>query len=291
MNPDIPMPSDRMTSTTVTYLGTNTLLFRKGRSCLLIDPHFSRPGLLQFLGKIAPDTRRISAGLRAFNVGRGCPVVLTHTHYDHALDAVEVVRQTGGILVGSKSVQNLALGAGFAPAKFLAPGMSEPVMLERFEVRFHPGRHLPFPPPLGWALPGEGEIEAPLRPPAWMWDYQCGRTSAIQVDRVLILGSAGFIPGAYRNLDIDTVILSVGGLETRPAAYLRRLFEETVLVSGASRVLISHWDDFFGRVRTAPRPLGLAGFTIGRLKKMGAQWNLPVQKLPYGKPVIISHGD
>ncbi len=277
-----------MTVTTVTFLGTNTLLLRKGSATLLVDPHFSRPGLLQFLRKIATNRQRIRTKLHQFQIGRGCLIVLTHTHYDHALDAVEVARQTGGVLAGSESALNLFRGAGLAPQNFRVATSGKSFDLADFQLRFHPGKHLPFPPPLRWFLPGEGRIEKPLCPPAWIWNYQCGQISAIQVGRVLIVGSAGFIPGAYRNLDIDTVILSVGGLETRSAAYLRRLFKETVLASGASRVLISHWDHFWGPIKGSPRMLGLAGLSIWRLKKLGACYGKKVQKLPYGVPVGLS---
>ncbi len=46
-------------STQLTYGGTNCILFRKGGSTLLIDPHFTRPAFLSLLGKIKPSPEKI----------------------------------------------------------------------------------------------------------------------------------------------------------------------------------------------------------------------------------------
>ncbi len=277
-----------MKSFSLVYLGTNTLLLRRGTACLVIDPHFTRPGLLSILGRIAPDPEAIRRGLATHKIDSCDAVLLTHTHYDHALDAVETVRQTGARLLGSQSASYLTGAVGMSNAQFELCLAGDEKRIAGFQVQFLPGRHIALPAFLGHMLPGEGRITAPVSPPAKMTDYQCGQVLMINIDGLLVLGSAGFVPGVLQRGTAHTVVLSIGGLETRSPVYLRRFYQETVLASGAKRVLLSHWDNFF-RPLKAPLPsLGLARMTMRRIKQLGAQWGQKVQTLRYGKPMKIT---
>jgi len=271
----------------LTYLGTNTVLFEKGSSSLLVDPHFTRPRLWALLRKIKPDPGRIIAALRAFEIEQVDGVLLTHTHYDHALDAVDVVRTAGGVLCGSQSAVNLARGGGLTAdhTQRVAPG--DELHMGDLYIRFHTAQHIHFPPPAAWLMPDRGVIKEGMTLPAMFWQYACGDVLAIQVDRVLIFGSAACQPGAYAGLDIDTVILGIGGLELKPQAYLEALYHEIVLASGASRVLLSHWDNFFRPLDDGLRPLGLAHHTIRKIKALADRDGLEVTILPFGTPVEL----
>jgi L-ascorbate metabolism protein UlaG (beta-lactamase superfamily) len=269
------------------YCGTNTLVVKKGQSTLFIDPHFTRPSLWSLFGKIQPDPEKIKIGINGPRIGRLDGVLLTHAHYDHALDASEVVRQSGGIIYGSRSAVNLAKGAGLGEDQYQTVNPGEFINVGTFSVNFHPGRHIKLPTSLRWFLPEAGEITQPLSPPAWFWQYQCGEVYAIQVDHLLVFGSAGFTPGAYAGLDIKTVILAIGGLETKTRAYLEELYQETVLSTGAQQVLLSHWDNFFRYPHHGINPLGLADRTVDRLKGLGLQYGQSVRTLPYGEALMI----
>jgi L-ascorbate metabolism protein UlaG (beta-lactamase superfamily) len=276
--------------TTLTYLGTNTLLFRKGDAALLIDPHFTRPGLLALFGKLSPKPRIIREALHAIALDNCLGIALTHTHYDHALDAPETARQTGGLLIGSDSAINLARGADLEPSHIRAVAAGDSLSLGPFLLQFHPARHLPFPLPLQRLLPPQGKIAKPLRPPARMTAYQAGATFALQVNSILIFGSAGFEPGACDGLSINTVTLSVGGLELRPQTYLDRLYKETVLASCARQVFLSHWDNFLRPFSAEPRPLLSVGQSIHRLKALGEKHGQRIRTLPIKTPVEIPKG-
>ena len=272
----------------ITYLGTNTLLFSKGDSALLVDPHFTRPSTLRLLGKIRPDPQAISIHLTRAGIHDLDGILLTHTHYDHALDAAEVLRQTGGALYGSESALNLALGTDLDETSLVQVTPRQGYPIGAFQVSFHPSAHVSFPVPLGWLMPKSGQITQPLRPPARFWHYQCGKTFAIQVEHILIFGSAGFVDGAYQNLEIETVVLGIGGLDMKPKTYLHQLYREAVLRPGANQVLLSHWDNFFHPLDGTPRPMCFARRSIDRVRELGARYGQTIQLLEIGKPLIIS---
>ncbi len=92
----------------ITILGANTLPLRKSSSALLVDPHFTRPNVLKLVAKIHPDRQIIAEGLARSGISRLDGVLLTHTHYDHALDAAEVIHR------GLKRVSTLGARYGQA---------------------------------------------------------------------------------------------------------------------------------------------------------------------------------
>ena len=63
--------------------------------------------------------------------------------------------------------------------------------------------------------------------------------------RLLIQGSAGFLPGALDGRRADIVYLGIGQLGVQPRTYIEQYWEQTVRAVGAHRVVLIHWDDFF----------------------------------------------
>lgn len=272
-----------MTTVKLSYFGTNSLVIQKGASTLLIDPYFSRPRLLALWVKLNPDPLRIMKGLSLAGVKHVDGVLLTHTHFDHALDVIEVIRQAGGCLVGSQSAMRLARSGGIEEKRCISVSLRELYSIGDFQVQFHPGCHLPFSMPLNWLFPEDGQISENLTIPAHFWAFQCGDTYAIQVEHMLVFGSAGFVPDAYRGLKIQTVVLAVGGLETKPRSYLEQFYQETVRSTGARQVLLSHWDNFFLPSERGLKQLGLSFKIIEQIQELGAVYGQTVQVLAYGE--------
>jgi hypothetical protein len=104
---------------------------------------------------------------------------------------------------------------------------------------------------------------------------------------MLIFGSAGYLPGAYKDCGARVVVLGIGGLGAKPTSYLEGLYLDTVVKSGANQVLISHWDNFFQPMHTNLTPLGLATLTIDRLKRLGNCYGQTVRVLRPGKTIEI----
>src|SRR5262249_50257675 len=90
------------------WTGTATLVFSDGETTWMTDGWFSRPGPLALVGgRIAPDVAAIERGLAQNKVEKLAAVFPVHSHYDHAMDAPEVARRTGALLVGSESTANI----------------------------------------------------------------------------------------------------------------------------------------------------------------------------------------
>ncbi len=271
----------------LTFLGTNTLLIKKGQSRILIDPHFTRPGLLNLLCKIKPDREKIRLELKNLGINRLDGVLLTHTHYDHAMDAAEVICQVGGVLYGSASAANLAVGAGLSKDEYHIVEPNNRDSIGEFSVTWLESRHVSFPPPFRWLMKEKGQINHPLSPPLYFWDYQSGAVYAILIDDLLVFGSAGYKSDAYKSSDVKTVVLSIGGMEIKHHNYLERLYQQTVIQTGARQILVSHWDNFFMPLSQNIQTLGLANMTIQRLKQLGAHYGEMIKVLFPGESIEI----
>jgi L-ascorbate metabolism protein UlaG (beta-lactamase superfamily) len=249
-----PAPPVADARVSVTFLGVATLLFDDGRSAVLTDGFFTRPGALDvLLGRpVAPDAARIDAGLARAGIERLGAVVVVHSHYDHAMDAAEVARRTGALLVGSASTANVGRGAGLAEERIVVLGPRASLYQGAFRISLVPSRHVPLPGGGGLG----GAIEEPLVPPAPVSAWREGGSFSVVLEHprgtAVVQGSAGFEPGALASVRADAVFLGVGGLARQDAGYVDGYWREVVLATGARRVFPIHWDDF---TRPSSEPL------------------------------------
>ncbi|BBY19276.1 MBL fold metallo-hydrolase [Mycolicibacterium litorale] len=230
---------------TVTWAGVTTLLIDDGSSAVLTDGFFSRPGLLQVaLGRVAPSPPRVDGCLSRLRVDRLDAVLPVHTHFDHALDSALVADRTGAVLVGGASAAHLGRGHGLPENRVHTVVSGDTVTLGAYDLTLVDSGHCPpdrFP----------GAIERPVTPPVRASAYRCGEAWSLLLRHrptartLLIVGSAGFVPGALSGRHADAVYLGVGQLGRQPESYLREYWTETVRAVGARRVVLIHWDDFF----------------------------------------------
>ncbi|MGV0633774.1 MBL fold metallo-hydrolase [Mycolicibacillus trivialis] len=229
----------------VTWAGVSTLLIDDGSTAVLTDGYFSRPGLARVaLGRVAPDPARIDGCLVRLGVRRLAAVIPVHTHIDHALDSAVVAEKTGAALVGGRSAAQLGAGHGLPADDVVVAEPGEPLTFGSFELTLVESRHCPpdrFP----------GAITAPVVPPVRASAYRCGETWSALIghrpsgQRLLVQGSAGFIPGALAGHRAEVVYLGIGQLGRQPRSYLVDYWAETVRAVGGSTVVLVHWDDFF----------------------------------------------
>ena len=237
---------------TVRYTGTATLVFSDGETTWMTDGWFSRPRSLAVLfGEIEPDLEAIGKGLERNDIDDLAAVFPLHSHYDHAMDAPEVARRTGAVLLGSESTANIGRGWGLPERQIHVVLDEEPIQIGKFIVTPIESRHFQFADPeLAERALGDPEIDEPLAPPVSAFDYRVGKSYAIHVAHPrgtwLIQGSAGFIEGALDEYDADVVFFGVGALASQTDEYRERYWEETVESTGPSRVIPIHWDSLTG---------------------------------------------
>lgn len=241
-------------SVTVRFTGTATLVFSDGETTWMTDGWFSRPGPLQALfGKIKPDLEAITRGLEHNQVTQLAAVFVLHSHYDHAMDAPEVAKRTGALLLGSESTANIGRGWGLPEDQIRVVEDREPIVLGQFTLTPIELRHFQFPDPeLAARALGDPDIDAPLVPPVSAFDYKVGKVYALYVAHPkgtwLILGSAGFVEGALQGYDADVVFLGIGALGSQTDAYRESYWKETIGRTHPSRVILIHWDSLTGPI-------------------------------------------
>ena len=244
---------------TVTWAGVTTLLLSDGASAIMTDGFFTRPGLLTVgARKLTPSLPRIEGSLTRLGVDRLDAVLPVHTHFDHAMDSAVVAARTGARLVGGASAAHLGRGAGLPEDRLVVATPGDPMSLGAFDVTLIVGDHCPpdrFP----------GVITAPVVPPVKASAYRCGESWSTLVHhrptdrRLLIVGSAGFVPGALAGHRADVVYLGIGQLGLQPERYLLDYWTEAVRAVGARRVVLIHWDDFFRPLHAPLRALPYVG--------------------------------
>jgi L-ascorbate metabolism protein UlaG (beta-lactamase superfamily) len=244
---------------TVAWIGVSTLLVDDGTSALLTDGFFSRPNLLDVgLRKLTPSAARIDAALERAGIRRLAAVLPVHTHFDHAMDSAAVAERTGASVVGGESAANIARGQGLSEDRIIVATSGTALTFGNFEVTLVGSEHCPpdrFP----------GSITAPVVPPAKASAYRCGEAWSTLLlhrttgRRLLIQGSAGFVPGALAGRHAEVAYLGVGQLGVQPERYIKQYWNETVRTVGARRVVLIHWDDFFRPLNAPLRALPYVG--------------------------------
>jgi L-ascorbate metabolism protein UlaG (beta-lactamase superfamily) len=133
------------------YLGTAGWEITDGKTVVLIDPYLSRvrrvtPNDDTLAGDTRPlftnddiaqsDTAAVDA-----HIQRADFVLITHTHYDHALDMPYIARKTGATVIGTESTHNLARAYGVPGDKIMVVRGGEDYELGALSVRVIPSLH------------------------------------------------------------------------------------------------------------------------------------------------------
>lgn len=270
------------------WFGTTAVLLSDGDHAVMVDPFFTRPpGLLNLVlnREIAPDEALIRRELEQAGIRHLDVVAVSHSHYDHAMDAGVVARLTGATLVGSASTANIGRGAGLPEARIRVIDAGEALHYGPFTLTFIESRH-------AGATGGApvGEIAQPLVPPARYLDYKLGGAYSILIEHplgsVLHHGSAGFVPGALKGRKADVVFLGIALLPDL-AGYLQAVVDEV----GARRIVPTHWDDFTRPLDQPPLPFPV-GVHLHRFFSDVARLRpqLQVQTLLPGESMVLFSG-
>ncbi len=317
VDPDWAMPASASIpagSVTVRWTGTTTLVFSDGETTWMTDGWFSRPGPLSLLfGTIAPDVDAIERGLARNEVAQLAAVFPVHSHYDHAMDAPEVARRTGALLLGSESTANIARGWGLSERQIRVVRDRELILVGKFLITPIAARHFEFPDPrVRERALGDPDITEPLVPPANAFAYKVGVAWVLHVAHPkgswLVVGSAGYLEAALEGYAADAVFLGVGGLGSQTDAYRETYWRETVGRvtretdpktvgrTHPTRVIPIHWDSltapiegpFRGALRAESILSPGSDQLLAFLQQKGIDHpEIRIQTLPRYDPVVL----
>jgi L-ascorbate metabolism protein UlaG (beta-lactamase superfamily) len=227
----------------VTWMGTAGLYVTDGETGFFIDPFVSRYGLMKVLwgSPLSPQHQTIQDWINRVGCHHADAVIVSHSHYDHALDAPFFALKTGAQLIGSGSTAWIGRGAGLSENQIKIVRGGDRISLGKFEVVFIKSRHSKAV--LG-RVPWPGEITAPLIPPAAASDYRLGEIFSLFVTHpgssFVHLGSAGYFEDMFVGMEAHTVFLSIAGREDS-----QNLLRCTALPLKAKQIIPIHFDNFF----------------------------------------------
>lgn len=226
----------------ITWLGTAGVLIEAGRDGILIDPYVSRVGMLRvFLGlSLKPDQKAIDKWLARLGT-KIHAVIVSHSHFDHCLDAPYFALKTKALLMGSESTLNVGRGVPLDEKYLREAEIGRDIKIGPFTLKFIKSAH--GPAFLG-KVPYPGKIDRPLTGPHPARDYKLGETYSVLVTHasgsILHHGSAGFINGMYEGIKSDVVLLGIGG-----RGHTQTYLENVALKLNAKIVVPIHYDNFF----------------------------------------------
>lgn len=283
-------PAKAGQSLTVTWFGVTTLLIDDGVTQILIDGYFSRPSLLDLALErpIAPDLTAIKSMLGRFQIDRLGAVIPVHSHFDHALDSAEVAKQTGAQLMGSDTTAQIAAGSHLSISQIKVIETETIYPVGAFEVTFYPSQHAP----LASNSAISGTVAAPLTLPAPYTAWKLGQAYTLIIThpkgRMLIQGSAGFVPDALAAIKVDAVFLGTGGLPNLSRAHQLAYLDEMVTQRQPKRVYTIHHDDLFGDLGSVEQNNLMPTFDQTQAFELGQQV-LPAQllQMQFGVPINL----
>ncbi len=212
------------------WRGLACLEIESGSARLLVDPCFRRFPLWRMCwGYLTP-----TPGLKC---ARASPILVTHAHWDHLLDAPPLACSTGAEIIGSANVVRLARARGVPPVLLREAKAGDCLGGAGWQLEVLPGRHEWVP---GF---GAGKLPRRLRLPLRARDYRLDAyfSYLITLDGVRLLTDPGMSPREARPADILFV------QPQRSEAYYR----ETLARVRPRLVVLVHWDSLF---RASPKP-------------------------------------
>jgi L-ascorbate metabolism protein UlaG (beta-lactamase superfamily) len=257
VKPGMPGPG----AVTLTWLGNTNVLVTDGTTAILTDGWFTRPSTLRILfGRIEPDAEAIEGALKRAGITHLAAVVTVHSHFDHAMDAPIVARRTGAVLLGSASTANIGRGTGLPEEQIQVATPGRGYEFGAFRVTMIESRHFVFPNAVANVATTK-EIRKPLVPPARATEYAEGGSYSVLIQHprgsLLVQGSAGFLPRSLAGIDVDAIVLGVGGIAGQTPAYQRDYWTHVVDVVQPEAIYPVHWDSFTADLADTATPPNL----------------------------------
>lgn len=225
----------------VTYLGVNGYLLQSGDTAILVDPFFSRVPMRNIVFKmpIAPSPDALAYGIEMGAVpNRIDAILITHSHFDHALDVPALQAQLGGKVIASETGALLCEAMKTKPRDLRPSKVGDVHQVGGATIRVLSAEHDLV---LG-KVPFDGKLAALPPRPATAQDWLLGTPLAFLVEmggKEVYIESGGVLgyPPPVSGVDLAIVGTAVGDGKGRYAEAVGKL--------RARYVLPSHQDNFF----------------------------------------------
>ena len=188
------------------WLGINGFRFFHNDKIVLLDPWVTRNNdkvcNKDKVAKYIPEADYIFIG---------------HSHWDHLADAAEIYRQTGAVIVGSKTTMNICRCQGVPESNLKLFEAGDKLEFEDFNVEIYASVHKQ---PMVYP----GEYKTVPETICGKEDFLEGGTFALLFDfakiRILNIGSANFLREKLRDVKCDYLLAGIAG---RSKTYLNDL--------------------------------------------------------------------
>jgi L-ascorbate metabolism protein UlaG (beta-lactamase superfamily) len=239
----------------LTHFGAAGWLITDGEMAFLLDPYFSR---IRFKGRrigwtdaneVPNDPRPIvrtdevaltdTATVDA-HVPRADYVMLSHSHFNHCMDAPYIAKKTGAVVIGTESTVNMAMNNGVPLEQTLAVKGGEDYAFEKFSLRIIPSLHSALSCKLYRDF---GTIPVTTKPLS-LDDYVEGGTLAYLLRfagrEILMFGSMNYIEREVEGLRPDIALIACAPPRLEISDYTARLMR---CLGCPPLVIATHWDD------------------------------------------------
>jgi L-ascorbate metabolism protein UlaG (beta-lactamase superfamily) len=252
---------------TLEYTGAAGWRISDGSTVILVDPYISRilgppPPLAPPYAKLPGDTRPVYgwndiavpdvAAIDA-HVTRADFILVTHTHYDHALDVPHIAIKTHSAVIGTESTANVMRAYNVPEQQLITVRGGEDYDFGVFSVRVIPSLHSPLDHKHYFS-----SETAPAGMKAQLTLQQMhpeGGTLAYLIrfrgHQILVFGGMNYIEREIEGLQPDVVLLGASSSRKEIYDYTGRLMRD---LHFPPLVIPTHWDNFFAPYTASQQP-------------------------------------
>lgn len=239
----------------LTHFGAAGWSITDGGTVLLLDPYLSR---VRFQGRRygptdaseAPDDPRpvvrmdegpaVDTETIDAHVPRADYVMLSHSHFNHCMDAPHIANRTGAVVIGTESTVNVALNGGVPEDQTIAVKGGEDFAFGSFSLRVIPSLHSALSCKLYRDFGTVPRKDGPLT----LNEYVEGGTLAYLLrlagHEILMFGSMNYIEREIEGLRPDIAIVAAAPPRIEIEDYTGRLMR---CLGKPPLVIATHWDD------------------------------------------------
>lgn len=271
---------------TARWLTVASVAIDDGKTKLLFDPAWTRPGVFHWFGieTLKSNEVLVKSVLSKNGLNKVDAVFASHSHFDHVIDAPMVSKLAGAVFYADESNERLARAYKDEAIKTLRINPNKKIKIGDFSVTPVPRDHAAILHLFDF-LPGPVPENTNLN----FWDYRLGETWFYIIEHpegVILLdqGSAPYIEDAKKHAPkIDVIIQGVANRKTDEVT------TEGYVKTFLPKVFIPvHFDNFFADFSEGNEGY-LPGIRLDEvLEKMKKAYpTMNVNRPWYGKPITI----